>query len=764
MRRSRSAVPSFSLLAILTVCLCSLSGCAGQLAPVPIVPIAIMTGILGELARRQNKDLQFTNGTHVNTDGTKLPDKTADEQEDDRHKGFFITRRIEVHGAAGMSQADMVIQIGHEFDEVDAVAKALVGTPTAPGPLMTSQPDGASTAPVTEAFSCDNNKHIDLIAVASQRTGGPLNKLRHGIFQRLRVRAAMAIIWRAAGIHPELWDDTKPVNDQLRKEALEELLDRRLRLAERMEMQANAGVSADGVFPRVRRIGAYAAKNWVDDFRVRNFQYPAFDVTRNADLVEVDAQDQPVDTVWVPTEGEINFDNWVVPTSDIPNRRVKSRLGREHNPDEETDSTWDVFDEEYAYRRTFLGSTAIPTPETLPAAVSRLMQAKLNVWERTWWFCDHTISILHLDALRFGLLRRGAVQPTPIDGDTTLQTISTQQPIDMPGRFASVPRGTLSDPKTWQTWVPTPEPPPAPQIPAPIFNQEAAGTWFQNLYTELRSLQVGDHIVFNNHAVYTAISASVLRNENAVVTGIDSDTDGTLRLKNVRLAGLGMPSAPLAKYANDMARAANAALASLHTHLVDLTPAEQAAGCFVTPRKMVVFRWIPFTGIDPRKTPWFLFLPFSAGKAPYSVVWDSVEQMQQSVAHSFIDTAGDTSTDKGHNPKPPVLNAPFRGGTLTFNPRQPGVLFPLFLPRVGGKVIEWQDYMNARKDDDSIQVSELVPVVLSTANYDRSAPTGTTSDIPGVFITEPTALPGRGPLFFPIAIVRPRVRRAYAAP
>ena len=76
---------------------------------------------------------------------------------------------------------------------------------------------------------------------ATDRIADDKNKL--GQYRTLRLHSAIAIIWRAAAIHTELWDNNAAEDERLDVDMLQELLDRRLRLVERMEMQANAPIA-----------------------------------------------------------------------------------------------------------------------------------------------------------------------------------------------------------------------------------------------------------------------------------------------------------------------------------------------------------------------------------------------------------------------------------------------------------------------------------------------------------------------------------------
>jgi hypothetical protein len=760
--------PPWGLLLLALVCLGGLAGCGGELAAPTDVPAGLFGAVLAALAKL--KDLQFSNGTRSDANGKRLPDKSAANQENDRHKGFFIYRRVAALKQFGINDQALLIQrIEEEFDELSSFVLDNIGTPASPGPLRVAAPDGLSDAPATAAFTCKPEKHLDLNAVATHETGGTVDKKKLGEYRTLRLHSAVAIIWRAAGIHTELWDNNAAEDERLDEDMLQELLDRRLRLVERMEMQANAPIA------RVKRQGAYPAKQWFDNKRVRIFEYPFFSTVQPSDLVEVtvvNGKQVPVDKAWIPKKTlrgfTIMFDNWIVPTTDIPGRRVATRIRAEHNPEEFIDDVWDVFDNKRAYRRTFTGATAAPASVTLSQGVDQMVQARLNLWDREWWYCDHTISILHLDALRFGLLRRGPNEDPPANGDALLDDIGTKQNVDMPGFFAGLPNGDLNKPSEWTTYK-------SNSNPAPLFNQQAGGMWFQNLYVNLRDLQVGDHIVFNNHVIYAAVSTDAFRLENAVITSIDSNhRNGTLKLSSLKLSGLGLPSASIQVYAQNMAGSATDALKGIQRRIASFTDQspEMIAKCFATDVGLMVFQWSPYDDVQDTTPvlPWFVFLPFSDAnvKDPaihYATVWNDVAQMQKSITHSFVDPNQD-SNQNGHNPIPHALTTTYNDTQLTVDVSGPGVLFPLFLPVLDDGPQDWGVYLTRRAAASSLPVALLKGVELSAASYDAGAPTGTKADIPGVFITEPSLLPTpiKNPQFFPIAVVRPALRKSFKGP
>ena len=60
-----------------------------------------------------------------------------------------------------------------------------------------------------------------------------------------------------------------------------------------------------------------------------------------------------------------------------------------------------------------------------------------DFWNRNWVFCDHMISAIHLDALRFALLRRNRDHDNEFD--SCRRSENPRNPRD-PGRCTKLPR------------------------------------------------------------------------------------------------------------------------------------------------------------------------------------------------------------------------------------------------------------------------------------------------------------------------------------
>jgi hypothetical protein len=155
---------------------------------------------------------------------------------------------------------------------VDSFAKAALGSTGHPGALT------GGTDPTQPA-------HLDLADVARRRTRDPATtvaaalksrdnsvKQRTADFVAQRRERGLAIIWRAASIHAELW---QPSADQsaatLRTAAMNELLGRRLHALERMSHQISR---ADAMGATDLNLGAGKHGAWTDGLRVRIFEYP----------------------------------------------------------------------------------------------------------------------------------------------------------------------------------------------------------------------------------------------------------------------------------------------------------------------------------------------------------------------------------------------------------------------------------------------------------------------------------------------------------
>ncbi len=196
-----------------------------------VVPPAVLQGIKDVLKSFvASKHLDYRKGRTAA--GLKLAE----------HKAFFVLRRAEWLFANGpaewlndASHASLIARLNSEYTAVDSFATAALGSTGHPGALT------GGTDPTTPA-------HLDLADVARRRSKDPATtvatalksrdnsvKQRTADFVAERRDRGLTIIWRAAGIHTELWQASADQSTAtLLTAAMNELLDRRLHSAERM--------------------------------------------------------------------------------------------------------------------------------------------------------------------------------------------------------------------------------------------------------------------------------------------------------------------------------------------------------------------------------------------------------------------------------------------------------------------------------------------------------------------------------------------------
>jgi hypothetical protein len=256
--RARAALPFVGsnhvllLALVVVVSAVALGGCTVPGTPSPVSP-DILAAVLEAI--QVGLGLKFFGATQV----------------EDRHKGFFVVRRAEAlarlhpEWTQDPTFRQLIERVSQDFAEVQIVINELFSD-TNHKNLRKPAPDGQSLTTTDQEFTCDPDKHLDLenVTKVAVRPNDPTRAKAYddkvkGFLETalaLREAAARAIIWRAAAIHSAdaegnqangLWDNNA-ASSRLRKTALIELLDRRLRVVERMENQVNA--LPGSIFPR----------------------------------------------------------------------------------------------------------------------------------------------------------------------------------------------------------------------------------------------------------------------------------------------------------------------------------------------------------------------------------------------------------------------------------------------------------------------------------------------------------------------------------
>jgi len=213
----------------------------------------------------------------------------------DEFRAYFIWRRAATLGDAFPSWVaeagtpKLIARIASEYQAVEDLTTALVGTLDNPGPLL----------PVYGGTGDVSPPHLDLADLARRSPGDSATsrpvRTRARFFERLRKARVRQILWRAAalpnrligpGLDEDIWEAFP--NEQTGRLRLDnplspglagpmtEMVDRRLRAVEWMHYTiANRSREFGGMGPG--RWNATGAKGpWLDGFRIRIFEYPRF--------------------------------------------------------------------------------------------------------------------------------------------------------------------------------------------------------------------------------------------------------------------------------------------------------------------------------------------------------------------------------------------------------------------------------------------------------------------------------------------------------
>jgi hypothetical protein len=546
----------------------------------------------------------------------------------------------------------LVRRIESELDVIEAYLAARVGSTSTPGPL------GGGADPTSPA-------HLDLHDIGRTHTNTSVNRARTNSkrylsFRRQRTRA---IVWRAAALHDEVWtasaDRTSATLAEIQGGppsghvplVIDELVDRRLRVVERMSFQVSKYTILGG--RRWRKPLTGQTGPWRDRFRVRPFEYPrlvketepfgqlvAAIGPDNISPAEYAFQVPPGHTTVPPWRYSANGRRLEYNVRPWPGLHFPERLANDFFESRGPDS--------YIFgMRTRAGRTA-------SAVVDDLFMEGLpdeqreNFWQRTWLFCDTCISALQIESLRFALKRRTG-------NDEEFDRLQTERPE---GYIALSYFAGLDD--------------------VDLLMADTDDPYFENLRDRRApDLQVGDHVIFWNSYLYGAATLGDWTNEYSLIMDIDSDPEtGGIRLSGLRLQGHGLPEKNYRSFQEQ-----------LKDHVVDaLGDAWRVVAAVGTDPARPRIR---YAGMDARFVRWSPYEDFAAPGAWWIQVprtytsFDEVAAMPQVVHDLPSDQQG-----------PGYQNAPFPDS----------VYFPLFVPRIAGG---WRGYLERRRTDLTLRPPKL---------------------------------------------------------
>lgn len=393
--------------------------------------------------------------TQLNLDPT-----AANEQgKENRHRIFFIHRRAIELGLAipalrtGQGLEKLKQQVKAEFEQVNKFLDEKLGT-TARGPYF-GGPElvmdlrhldlGKFVSP--NLFDPPATTEHDAVN-ATTPTPAQVQTLQELDRRKMRVKG---IVWRAAALYPDLWEDIK-IESKLQKFALSEILDRRLRAVERLHYEVSAGATLEGIgasfLSRDKEIVADSNSSDVDGWNVglryRMFEAPS--VPRSISITDPSgiAFPDPDSTtgakqrfhtledgfktfkmriddprsprfktiganqhIWYQNHLTDEFD-WNV----WPGTRLKEPMFEFPDPDNPGKTIrikeWKRVEDTSAARG--YGWIMNPRRHAAGAIKELFVIAVQDLWDKSWLHSDGVMSALQLEALFFGLHRRKALE------------------------------------------------------------------------------------------------------------------------------------------------------------------------------------------------------------------------------------------------------------------------------------------------------------------------------------------------------------------
>jgi hypothetical protein len=571
--------------------------------------------------------------------------------ETDRHRGFFAWRRANSIGSLAANAAmltDPVLKvlkarIEIEYAQLDTFLETKV---LALGSLVTDK----------------SPTHLDLRDLSKPKLTTPsaIAKVNEAKYRSLRTYRVRAIGWRAAAIHDQVWkassDGTAAI---LQTDALDELIDRRLHMVERMNFQISRAETLAGEW-------TFKAP-FEDDFRIRMFEYPRIPKkqVRKA-LTFIDpAQIEPPGTKpfqpggkvwrWESTNGRLIFNVPPYPGLNLPPEWVMDTAKVQSSTTPADKLFWAYF------RLINQGSKATDVLDALFVPDT--------IWTgRKWLFCDHVISALHLEALLFASRRR---DPSNADQKFNALMGTPTGPISIGGFLdrvgASNAYGRLLS--------------------------MANDPHFENIAINEADLQVGDHVIVYNSKVFGALSPSEWILENSVVIDVGSDhSTGGIVERALVLQGHGTGERDYATYLqSDIAGPFNEFLNEIRKVIARTLAADPTATTADwNGEKNVLVKWDPYKAFSEPGPWWIKFElhdPTSNQPIPPA---EGKLAILGSVIH---DTAGGTG-----------YNAP---------PSTTAVYFPLYRPAFAKG---WDDYLNARRTKPTLKVAKNLKEFVATGD------------------------------------------------
>jgi hypothetical protein len=339
----------------------------------------------------------------------------------------------------------------------------------------------------------------------------------------------------------------------------------------------------------------------------------------------------------------------------------------------------------------------VPRDGSLAGGIDRLFRPADDWWMRSWLFCDHVVTALHVEALRFGLLRR--------DGNDA--------------RFDAINAAASVGPVLIGALLNSSGNPGGPFLIA----GQAADPYFEQTLIREDDLQSGDHLIIWNSFLYSMVGRGEWRLENSIVMSVEHDPlTGKLVRQRLALQGHGIGQKRYPAYQAEIAEQTN----------IGMREAQQAVRDAVAANSLIsqmrwrdrgdrLVRWDPYGSFPAAPGAWWLKIVVPDDDSLRR--WQTIAQAQAAIPGAIGDA--DARGAAGYAPPPETAY----------------VYFPLFAPHIpdpnGGRDLGWAEFLRIRRTGSTAGLpTQLHPVEID----------GTM--MPGLFFR------GQGA---PFAVIRPRI-------
>ena len=718
----------------------------------------------------------------IQTEKWRIAGKNASAEH--RLRAWFVWTRANAQKGQ-LSGSALFTQVKEEHDKVIAYVETKLG----PGPKYTTGP----LVPVRrkESPADGSPPHLDLLDLARQRSDDPTDlsddtnprvKLilkRAEQFTAQRVRFVLQIVWRAAAIEADTVLGTSSPS-AIDTDAMDEILNRRLRAVERMSLNVSSqefmmGLGDQADIPQIKwKFPRTSNRGWFDGFRVRLFEYPQVPGYTPVPQQEID------DHIWIDRSGQggtgaFLYDARMTGTrvlsgggAPVPVQAGNgSRFADQDQPHWETSGA-----DQLGFRMDF-----VPKTDQLPggkaaAAIDRLFAfaengadgkpLRADYWNRAWIYCEHAVSAIELEALLFGRRRRlDPTQPGAADdefGAHAAKLLDLDQSPPVPGqkvkaRFIALdqhidPNIPGNDPFDNGLLMSSLAAPPSPSF----------DPHFRNVRVKKDEIQVGDWVRANNAAIYHVVArGGAWGAENAYVMQVrplvKKGDRGAVQPAQLNLQGHGTREETYNQLLDLLAKVMKGRIESIWKTIVDhrddpsfnlialQPPRNSSRTTPVNANNLLVIRWKPYDELGTIRFPRAVNGQTTISSGPWWFVLN-IGTFHSATAEDMLARYPKTIGGSANNPDPvsdlpgitQISTVSGPDGGFVIDPTtfwEVHVLFPLFDPAGFSTRTQrdaWKAYFAKKKKSQAVTTT-LVPTPVDRFMVPGILRRGPTSDI-----------------------------------